>query len=53
MFLKDHRLHTNKKIDVSDLDINDMLLLEDGHCFRDGVINLCKVFKNHMMTSFN
>ena len=24
-----------------------MLLLEDGHCFRDGVINLCKAFKNH------
>jgi LysR family hydrogen peroxide-inducible transcriptional activator len=42
-----HRLHTNNKIDVADLDINDMLLLEDGHCFRDGVINLCKVFKNN------
>ena len=44
---KGHRLHTNKKIDTSDLDISDMLLLEDGHCFRDGVINLCKAFKNH------
>ena len=22
-----------------------MLLLEDGHCFRDGVINLCKTMK--------
>ncbi|MDN3666778.1 LysR substrate-binding domain-containing protein [Algibacter miyuki] len=42
---KGHRLHTNKKIDVSDLDVDDMLLLEDGHCFRDGVINLCKTFK--------
>ena len=41
-----HRLNEKKKIDVSDLDINDILLLEDGHCFRDGVINLCKVFKN-------
>ena len=38
----DHRLKNKKKIDVSDLDLNDMLLLEDGHCFRDGVINLCK-----------
>ncbi|WP_242085224.1 hydrogen peroxide-inducible genes activator [Aestuariivivens sediminis] len=44
---KSHRLHLNKKINVEDLDINDMLLLEDGHCFRDGVINLCKVFKNN------
>ena len=41
-----HRLNEKKKIDISDLDINDILLLEDGHCFRDGVINLCKVFKN-------
>ncbi len=49
---KGHRLHVKKKIDVSDLDIDDMLLLEDGHCFRDGVINLCKVFKNHVDDQF-
>jgi LysR family hydrogen peroxide-inducible transcriptional activator len=49
---KGHRLHSNKKIDVSDLDINDMLLLEDGHCFRDGVINLCKAFKNNVEDKF-
>jgi LysR family hydrogen peroxide-inducible transcriptional activator len=49
---KGHRLHSTKKIDVSDLDINDMLLLEDGHCFRDGVINLCKAFKNHVDDNF-
>ena len=28
------------------------LLLEDGHCFRDGVINLCKVFKNKQDETF-
>ncbi len=43
---KKHRLAGKKKIDISDLDISDILLLEDGHCFRDGVINLCKVIKN-------
>ena len=43
---KKHRLEGKKKVDVSDLDISDILLLEDGHCFRDGVINLCKVIKN-------
>lgn len=43
---KNHKLHTNQKMDVTDLDLNDMLLLEDGHCFRDGVLNLCKAFKN-------
>ncbi|MCL4145342.1 UNVERIFIED_CONTAM: hypothetical protein GTU68_046485 [Idotea baltica] len=49
---KGHRLHTSKKIDVSDLDIDDMLLLEDGHCFKDGVLNLCKAFKNHLEDKF-
>ncbi|WP_299226203.1 LysR substrate-binding domain-containing protein [uncultured Psychroserpens sp.] len=48
----DHRLAPKKKLDTSDLDIDDMLLLEDGHCFRDGVINLCKTFKNHLDDQF-
>ncbi|MFC4720987.1 LysR substrate-binding domain-containing protein [Geojedonia litorea] len=47
-----HRLAGKKTIAVSDLEIEDMLLLEDGHCFRDGVINLCKAFKNHQDDSF-
>ena len=40
-----HRLAHKKNIETEDLDINDMLLLEDGHCFRDGVLNLCKTLK--------
>lgn len=47
-----HKLNNKKKIDVSDLELEDMLLLEDGHCFRDGVINLCKVFKDHKDDNF-
>ncbi|WP_055445330.1 LysR substrate-binding domain-containing protein [Lacinutrix himadriensis] len=47
-----HRLHTKKKISTSDLEIDDMLLLEDGHCFRDGVINLCKTFKDRKEDHF-
>ncbi|MCH2488743.1 MAG: LysR substrate-binding domain-containing protein [Flavobacteriales bacterium] len=42
---QNHRLYEQSKIDSSDLDLNDILLLEDGHCFRDGVINLCKASK--------
>jgi len=42
-----HRLNQKKKIDVSDLTIDDMLLLEDGHCFRDGILNLCKTQKSY------
>lgn len=42
-----HRLNQKQKIDVADLDVNDMLLLEDGHCFKDGVINLCKTKRSY------
>lgn len=44
---QNHRLFSKDKITGSDLDIDDILLLEDGHCFRDGVINLCKVSRNN------
>lgn len=49
---ENHRLHTKQKIDITDLEIDDMLLLEDGHCFRDGVINLCKTFKTQTEEAF-
>ncbi|MBT8296346.1 MAG: LysR family transcriptional regulator [Gramella sp.] len=35
------------KIDVDDLDINKMLLLEDGHCFKDGIMNLCNASRDY------
>lgn len=47
-----HRLYKKKLIEVSDLEIDDMLLLEDGHCFRDGIINLCKAFKDQNDDNF-
>ncbi|GAB5565004.1 MAG: LysR substrate-binding domain-containing protein [Winogradskyella sp.] len=47
-----HRLSDKQMIEVADLDLDDMLLLEDGHCFRDGVINLCKSFKDQMDDNF-
>lgn len=31
-----------EEIEVADLDLDRLLLLQDGHCFRDGVLNLCK-----------
>ena len=42
-----HRLASATELTTADLDLSDMLLLEDGHCFRDGVINLCKVSKDY------
>lgn len=47
-----HRLSNKIKLSVDDLDIDDMLLLEDGHCFRDGVINLCKALKTNKGEKF-
>lgn len=49
---KNHRLGAATKINVSDLDINDVLLLQDGHCFRDGVLNLCNASKTGNVEKF-
>ncbi|MBT8302013.1 MAG: LysR family transcriptional regulator [Maribacter sp.] len=42
-----HRLANSKKLNPEDLDISDILLLKDGHCFRDGVFNICNSPKNY------
>lgn len=38
-----HELFEKETITVENLDPNTILLLEDGHCFRDGVLNLCNI----------
>ena len=48
---KGHKLHTKQKIKTEDLVLDDMLLLEDGHCLRDGIINLCKT-NTHLNDKF-
>lgn len=40
----DHRLFNEKIIEVENLNIEDILLLEDGHCFKESIINLCNTF---------
>lgn len=42
-----HRLYNTGKITTESLDVDDMLLLEDGHCFKDGILNLCKASRNY------
>ena len=49
---KNHRLADADTIKSADLDVTDILLLQDGHCFRDGVINLCKATKNVVPENF-
>jgi LysR family hydrogen peroxide-inducible transcriptional activator len=36
-----HFLAGNKVLEVDDLSNGDILILQDGHCFRDQVLNLC------------
>ena len=38
----DHIASEKKEIEISDLNLDDILLLQDGHCFRDSILNLCK-----------
>ncbi len=47
-----HRLFSQKKIDVDELEMDDILLLEDGHCFKDSVINLCRSYKTDNKKGF-
>ena len=37
-----HKLVDNEEIDVHDIRLEEFLLLEDGHCFRDQVISFCE-----------
>ncbi|MFC5684553.1 LysR substrate-binding domain-containing protein [Flavobacterium sp. MAHUQ-51] len=45
-----HHHFQKKEIEINDLNIDEILLLQDGHCFRDGIINLCK---NNTRTATN
>ena len=43
---KNHRLTSMSKIKTKDIHTNDIWLLNDGHCFRNQVVNLCKINKS-------
>lgn len=36
------KLYQKNKIHPDDLDTTDLLLLQDGHCFTEGVLNICQ-----------
>jgi len=42
---EDHPLYNKKILTPEDLDIDSILLLEDGHCFKENVLNICKSSK--------
>ncbi|KAB1157655.1 LysR substrate-binding domain-containing protein [Flavobacterium luteum] len=47
-----HKNHEKHEIEVSDLNLDDILLLQDGHCFRDGIMNLCKNYSKSEINHF-
>ena len=38
-----HRLYEKKMLVEQDLDVKDILLLDEGHCFRDNILNICRL----------
>jgi LysR family hydrogen peroxide-inducible transcriptional activator len=49
---ENHHSFHKKEIEVSDLNVNEILLLQDGHCFRDGILNLCKNLNQEEKNTF-
>lgn len=39
---ENHASFSKKEITTEDIDLDTILLLQDGHCFRNGILNLCK-----------
>ena len=49
---ENHRLFNEKQILPEELEMDDILLLEDGHCFKESVLNLCRTMKTDNKKSF-
>lgn len=47
-----HRLFSKRKINMSDLDLEDTWLLSEGHCLRGQVLNICKSKKDNDSHNF-
>lgn len=45
-------IYKKEEIEVEDLNLDEILLLQDGHCFRDGILNLCKNKETTSKNSF-
>ena len=47
-----HPKFNKTELEVADLNVDEILLLQDGHCFRDGILNLCKNNANNAESKF-
>lgn len=46
----DHPLNSKKMLEGSDIDLNELFLLPDGHCFRHHVLNYCHTGQHNPKT---
>ena len=49
----DHKLMKKSKITQDDLNVNDFLLLKEGHCLRDQALSICKTTEKNWMEKDN
>ena len=49
---QEHPKFNKTELEVADLNVDEILLLQDGHCFRDGILNLCKNNANNAESKF-
>jgi len=49
----DHKLMKKSKINQEDLNVNDFLLLKEGHCLRDQALSICKTSENKWVEKNN
>lgn len=50
---REHELAQKEKLSVEDLDITNLWLLNEGHCFRDQTVKLCKKQRKDLLDSSN
>ncbi len=48
-----HRLYNDKNLKPENLDIDDLLMLEDGHCFKESVLNICSSLNTNSHKKFS
>lgn len=47
-----YEIHHKEYIEARDIDPSELLLLEDGHCFSQGVLNLCSASRQYRAKRF-
>ena len=40
---ENHQNYSKSELEATDLNVDEILLLQDGHCFRDSILNICKI----------